>query len=151
MSPLTAVRHKLPMAAWFTVLLAAVCASGCDSSSSAQPRPPVAGLYAALAPEDVWRMIARKEVFDLVDVRSAQEYAVWHLPGAVSIPYAQLAQRAGELNPRTPTVIYCRTGVTCVSACQLLSRLGFSNLYYLNAYAEDWPFAREMASGSLVI
>ena len=34
-----------------------------------------------------------------VDVRDAASYAQGHIPGALSIPLAELAERAGELNP----------------------------------------------------
>ena len=42
----------------------------------------------------------------IVDVRGEKEYQAGHLPGAVHIPFDELAARAAELNAETPTVFY---------------------------------------------
>jgi rhodanese-related sulfurtransferase len=42
----------------------------------------------------------------IVDVRGGKEYRAGHLPGAVHIPFDELATRAGELNAEAPTVFY---------------------------------------------
>jgi len=41
-----------------------------------------------------------------VDVRDAQAYAQAHIPGALSIPLAELPQRVGELNPSAWIITY---------------------------------------------
>jgi rhodanese-related sulfurtransferase/DNA-binding transcriptional ArsR family regulator len=51
----------------------------------------------------------------VLDVRPAEEYAAGHIPGAVSIPVGELADRIGELPPDTEVVVYCR-GEYCVPA-----------------------------------
>jgi rhodanese-related sulfurtransferase len=51
----------------------------------------------------------------VLDVRPAAEYAAGHIPGAVSIPIGQLAQRLAELPRGTEVVAYCR-GPYCVFA-----------------------------------
>jgi rhodanese-related sulfurtransferase len=51
----------------------------------------------------------------VLDVRPAAEYAAGHIPGAVSIPIGQLAQRLAELPAGTEVVAYCR-GPYCVFA-----------------------------------
>lgn len=43
----------------------------------------------------------------VVDVRSAEEYAVAHIPGAVSIPVGDIQARSGELNPNAEIITYC--------------------------------------------
>ncbi len=58
----------------------------------------------------------------LVDVRPVIEYQANHLPGAVSIPVAELGHRLSEL-PRDRTIVaYCR-GPYCVFADQALEML----------------------------
>jgi len=42
-----------------------------------------------------------------VDVRSAQEYEQGHIPGALSIPSAELEDRLGELDPNAWIITYC--------------------------------------------
>ncbi|MDR0342696.1 MAG: ArsR family transcriptional regulator, partial [Nocardiopsaceae bacterium] len=51
----------------------------------------------------------------VLDVRPAAEYELGHIPGAVSIPLAQLEQRLAELQPGIEIAAYCR-GPYCVFA-----------------------------------
>jgi ArsR family transcriptional regulator len=58
----------------------------------------------------------------VIDVRPAEEYAAGHVPGAVSIPLAELRQRLGELPAGVEIVAYCR-GPYCVLAPEALTVL----------------------------
>jgi rhodanese-related sulfurtransferase len=58
---------------------------------------------------------ARAGQVTVIDVRPAEEYAAGHIPGAVSVPLAELADRLDELPPATDIVAYCR-GAYCVLA-----------------------------------
>lgn len=49
----------------------------------------------------------------VLDVRPAMEYAAGHIPGAMSIPLDELAERIEELPPDMEIVAYCR-GAYCV-------------------------------------
>jgi rhodanese-related sulfurtransferase/DNA-binding transcriptional ArsR family regulator len=51
----------------------------------------------------------------VLDVRPAEEYLAGHIPGALSLPVAELADRIGELPDDTDIVVYCR-GEYCVLA-----------------------------------
>lgn len=51
----------------------------------------------------------------VLDVRPAEEYAAGHIPGALSIPLEQLAERLAELPADQEIVAYCR-GAYCVLA-----------------------------------
>jgi rhodanese-related sulfurtransferase len=42
----------------------------------------------------------------LIDIRSADQFATGHLPGAVHIPLNRLAAEAGRLSRSAPTVVY---------------------------------------------
>ena len=46
----------------------------------------------------------------LVDVRSASEFASGHIPGAVNIPMDQIEARLDDLRPGAPLVLVCQTG-----------------------------------------
>ncbi|BAU81431.1 arsR family transcriptional regulator [Streptomyces laurentii] len=62
----------------------------------------------------------------VLDVRPAEEYLAGHIPGAISIPVAELADRLGELPEETEVVVYCR-GEFCAlayDAVRLLSGRG---------------------------
>ena len=76
-------------------------------------------------PELVARM-RRGEVV-VLDVRPPEEYRSGHVPGARSIPLAELAARLAELPTDVPVVAYCR-GPYCVyaaDAVDLLKRHGY--------------------------
>jgi rhodanese-related sulfurtransferase len=51
----------------------------------------------------------------VLDVRPAEEYAAGHIPGAVSIPLDELAERLADLPVDQEVVAYCR-GAYCVLA-----------------------------------
>lgn len=51
----------------------------------------------------------------VLDVRPAEEYAAGHIPGAISIPVDELAERITELPDDAEVVAYCR-GAYCVLA-----------------------------------
>ncbi|MGI5286488.1 ArsR/SmtB family transcription factor [Nonomuraea polychroma] len=51
----------------------------------------------------------------VLDVRPVEEYLAGHIPGAVSIPVTELADRISELPADTEIVVYCR-GEYCVLA-----------------------------------
>jgi rhodanese-related sulfurtransferase len=63
----------------------------------------------------------------LIDVRPREEYVAGHIPGAISLPLADLPNRVRELQKRRDVVAYCR-GPYCVmalDAVDLLRRKGF--------------------------
>src|SRR5438874_2298099 len=58
----------------------------------------------------------------LLDVRPIEEYAAGHLPGALSIPVAELEARLPELPQEKEIVAYCR-GPYCVFADEAVAML----------------------------
>lgn len=69
----------------------------------------------------------RDGLVTVLDVRPADEYALGHIAGAISIPSNQLEERLGELDPERAVIAYCR-GPYCVfalDAVAILRRHGF--------------------------
>ena len=58
----------------------------------------------------------------VIDVRPEQEYLAGHIPGALSIPVAQLKRRLGEIPKRNDVVAYCR-GPYCVYSVEAVGIL----------------------------
>ncbi len=70
----------------------------------------------------------------LVDVRTPQEFASGHLPGAVNVPVQDLERRLGELDPKdAPLVVYCRSGSRSARARSILQGAGFRAVHDLGA------------------
>jgi len=78
----------------------------------------------------------------LIDVRPAVEYAVGHIPGALSAPLSNLEQHLDELPPDLPVVAYCR-GRYCVLADQALALLSSQGrqVARLEEGVRDWQQA----------
>lgn len=73
------------------------------------------------------RRLLRKGGVTLLDVRPREEYEAGHIPGAVSMPVADLPRRAREVPKSKAVIAYCR-GPYCVyslEAVTLLRRRGY--------------------------
>lgn len=67
----------------------------------------------------------------LIDVRTPQEFADGHIPGAINIPVESLAGRLNEVTDAQPVVVYCRSGNRSAQAAQILAQAGYSTVYDL--------------------
>ena len=76
--------------------------------------------------ETLLKQVRKGEVIAL-DVRPAEEYQAGHIPGALSVPLAELERRLAELPKGRTMVAYCRGPycVLAVEAVELLRRQGF--------------------------
>jgi rhodanese-related sulfurtransferase len=64
----------------------------------------------------------------VIDVRPSEEYAAGHIPGALSLPLNELADRLASLPGDTTIVAYCR-GPYCVLAHEAVRALTASGLH----------------------
>jgi len=64
----------------------------------------------------------------LLDVRNPGEVALGTLPGAVHISLPALLNRLDELDPATPTVVYCAGGYRSSIAASMLRSHGFADV-----------------------
>ncbi len=64
----------------------------------------------------------------LLDVREPVEYAAGHVPGAVNIPQADLANRLGELPRDRLLLLICQGGYRSLRAAQFLKQMGFAQV-----------------------
>lgn len=83
----------------------------------------------------------------LLDVRQDFEYAEGHIPGAALIPLPELSERALELDPALPVLVYCRSGKRSLAGASLLSGLGFREVMSVQGGILAWDGAQ--ASGPL--
>ena len=89
-----------------------------------------------ISSEELRRRLAEGEVV-LLDVRPAEEYQSSHLPGALSMPVADLAARLPDLPRGREIVAYCR-GPYCVFADEAVALLQ-THGYQARRLAEGLP------------
>jgi rhodanese-related sulfurtransferase len=61
----------------------------------------------------------------LLDVRTPQEFAAGHIPGALNIPVDDLRSRLGELPSDRKVAVYCQVGQRGYLATRILAQAGF--------------------------
>ena len=66
----------------------------------------------------------------ILDVRTPEEFAGGHYPGAINIPLNELPQRLDEIKEmKQPVVAYCRSGNRSGMAVSILKQNGFTEVY----------------------
>ena len=80
----------------------------------------------------------------VVDVRSAAEYAMGHVPGAALVPLDTLAAQAKTALPDLDAtlLVYCRSGNRSGAAAKMLKDLGYTKVYDFGGIM-DWPYEVE--------
>ncbi len=69
---------------------------------------------------------ARTDGGVVVDVRSKQEFELWHIPGALNIPLGKLRSQLGGLSKDKALFVYCKVGFRSYLAYRLLRQHGFT-------------------------
>ena len=91
-----------------------------------------------LHPNDARALIDSHDDVVLLDVREAWEYNHCRLEDAVHIPLGILPLRLSELDSSIPHLVYCHHGSRSVSACRVMERAGFTNVYNLYGGIQAW-------------
>lgn len=76
----------------------------------------------------------------VLDVRTADEFAAGHVPGARNVSHDLLASRIGELAGARDKqiVLYCRSGRRTLLAEDVLRKAGFKNIAHLEGDYLAW-------------
>ncbi len=76
-----------------------------------------------------------------VDVRSAAEFEMGHVPEARNIPASELVQRLSELPRDQAIILLCRSGRRSGAAAEVLRSEGFRNVYNVIGGLRAWQKA----------
>lgn len=74
----------------------------------------------------------------VVDVREPWEYAAGHVPGALSLPQADLALRLDELPREGDLLVACAGGTRSVNAARYLKAMGYEQVANLEGGTNGW-------------
>ncbi len=115
-----------------TVCLFCVFLAGCTPAQDSPNEINVATLSERLA-EGV-----RTNTVFVLDVRTYEEFAGGHIPGATNIPHTELEARLSEVSPAAQVVVYCERGGRARDAIHLLSRSGYGAVTHLQGDMVAW-------------
>lgn len=76
---------------------------------------------------DIINEASWQDDYMIVSVRSAAHYALGHIPGAINIPWREIAKldNLRKLDPERQIIVYCYTGHTAAVATTTLQMLGY--------------------------
>jgi rhodanese-related sulfurtransferase len=97
-----------------------------------------------IKPETLLERSARHDAsLVILDVRTPEEFAQGHVPGAKNIPHDQLANRIAEVmgDKDKEIVLYCRSGRRAGMAAEILKANGFEKLFHLEGDIQKWTEA----------
>ncbi|HZR79854.1 MAG TPA: rhodanese-like domain-containing protein [Candidatus Binatia bacterium] len=115
----------------FVVLCAVVWSAGCrHAATGGDP----------ISPGDLSARIGSAGAPVVLDVRTPQEYASGHIPGAVNIPHGELATRLAEIpgGKSAEIVVHCQAGGRAATAEKVLAQQGYTNVRDLQGHFGGW-------------
>jgi len=77
----------------------------------------------------------------VIDVRTPEEYASGHIPGAVNVPFDQVATRIGEIDGSHGVALYCMVGPRARKGESALLAAGHEKVFHLEGGLAAWQAA----------
>ena len=115
------------------ILLVALLLAGCAA-------PAEGGSYRQINMDEAITMMEEESGYIILDVRTPEEFADKHIPGAVNIPNETIGTvEIPELpNKDQLILVYCRSGNRSKQASEKLVALGYTNIVEFGGI-NDWP------------
>jgi rhodanese-related sulfurtransferase len=111
--------------------LAVVCRAG---GAAAEP--------SEISAREAWALAQAGNAPFFIDVRTPQEFAAGHVPGAVNIPRDQIPEHRAELAAaQDRLVVYCERGPRALAAAATLESEGFKQVRHLSGDMAGWRAA----------
>jgi phage shock protein E len=77
----------------------------------------------------------------VIDVRTPEEYATGHIPGALNIPFDEVAQRISEVDAPHGVALYCMVGPRARKGESALLSAGYTSVLHLEGGLAAWKAA----------
>ena len=124
------------------ILLAAVPLAACGSSvPTEEPAGPREIGVLTIEPRALATRIEAGEPIQLIDVRTRQEFAEGHLPGAVNIPLDEFDPAALLPTERQERVLYCRSDRRSGIAAERLAQVENTTVVHMAGGIVAWEKA----------
>ena len=97
--------------------------------------------YMNITAEEAKKIMDTESDYIILDVRTEEEFAQGHIPGAMLIPDYTIREKAETALPDKDALIlvYCRSGRRSKNAAQILAELGYSNIREFGGIM-SWPY-----------
>ena len=97
--------------------------------------------YMNITAEEAKKIMDTESDYIILDVRTEEEFAQGHIPGAMLIPDYAIREKAESALPDKDALIlvYCRSGRRSKNAAQILAELGYSNIREFGGIM-SWPY-----------
>jgi len=117
-------------------LLAALLLTGCSAALNAAQ----AAAYRQITMQEAVGMMETEENYIILDVRTEQEFAAGHIPGAILVPNETIGTKEIPQLPDKDQLImvYCRSGNRSKQASGKLVQLGYTNIVEFGGI-NSWP------------
>ena len=116
-----------------SLVLAALLLTGCTA-------PEKEGTYAQISMDTAVALMEEETGYIILDVRTPEEFADRHIPGAINIPNETIGSaEIPELPDKDQLIlVYCRSGNRSKQASEKLVALGYTNIVEFGGI-NDWP------------
>ena len=106
--------------------------------------------YVSITAEEAKSMMDTEQDYIILDVRTEEEFAEGHIPGAVLIPDYEIGERAREMLPDKEQLIfvYCHSGNRSKKASAALAEMGYTNVKEFGGII-DWPYETEKGTSGV--
>ena len=122
------------MKKFITLLLSVLFLAGCALPAGQEVS------YRQINMDEAITMMEEESSYIILDVRTPEEFADKHIPGAINIPNETIStEEIPELPDKDQLIlVYCRSGNRSKQASEKLVALGYTNIVEFGGI-NDWP------------
>ena len=122
------------MRKFITLLLSVLFLAGCALPAGQEVS------YRQINMDGAITMMEEESSYIILDVRTPEEFADKHIPGAINIPNETIStEEIPELPDKDQLIlVYCRSGNRSKQASEKLAALGYTNIVEFGGI-NDWP------------
>ena len=122
------------MKKFITLLLSVLFLAGCALPAGQEVS------YRQINMDEAITMMEEGSGYIILDVRTPEEFADKHIPGAINIPNETIStEEIPELPDKDQLIlVYCRSGNRSKQASEKLAALGYTNIVEFGGI-NDWP------------
>ena len=130
------------MKKFITLLLSVLFLAGCALPAGQEVS------YRQINMDEAITMMEEESSYIILDVRTPEEFADKHIPGAINIPNETIStEEIPELPDKDQLIlVYCRSGNRSKQASEKLMKLGYTNVVEFGGII-DWPGETETNEG----